>query len=221
MRNSELNGALAAAITVSCLIAGLAPANAQNTAEDRLRAQLRQATVQLRSLQDQNASLQVMQAQADRERMELAAKLAGNEKEIESLRVQLRGSQSASQAANDRLKVQQDAYLKVDAQNRENFARLQAAYNETVQALRIRDADVSRFSTTLAQTRGRVQACESQNFELYKLGNEVLNIYDHQNILQAIGGAEPFTKLMRVQYENLLQQYGDKLRANEIVHPIR
>jgi len=79
-------------------------ADAQNTAEDRLRAQLRAATVQLRTLQDQNATLQAGQAQAERQRMELADQLAAAEKEIASLKGQVGASQSATAMADARAK---------------------------------------------------------------------------------------------------------------------
>src|SRR5215510_3637127 len=129
MHNSRSRGGLLAAMFLAAFFSGPVPAGAQNVAEDRLRAQLRAATVQLRSLQDQNATLQAMQAQAERERMALAEKLAANEMEIAVLRTQIRSSQSAADAAQERLKSQQDNFLKMDAQNRETFGKLEAAYN--------------------------------------------------------------------------------------------
>ena len=209
-------------LIVLVAVATASAARAQGSAtEERLRGQLRAATVQLRNLQDQNASLQAMQAQAERERMAMAEKNAEDEKEIARLTQEARTSQSASDAAAARLKAQQDVYAKVDAQNRDTFLKLQTAYNETVQTLRTREADAARLGATLARTRGRVEACETKNSELYRLGKEILDSYANRGMLSALGGAEPFTQLKRVQYENLRQDYEDKLRANDIVHPVR
>jgi chromosome segregation ATPase len=216
MRNSE-----AAVFAVLFCLGGITDAKAQNVAEDRLRAQLRATTVQLRSLQDQNAALLARQAQAERERMTLADKVAEDEKEIESLRQQLRASQAAVSTAGDKLKTQQDSYVKVDAQNRETFGKLQAAYNDTIQNLHTREAETTRLSTTLAQTRGRVQVCETKNGELYRLGIEVLGLYDNRSALEFLGSIEPLTRLKRVEFEKLKQYYEDKLRVNEVLHPVR
>lgn len=208
-------------VSAVCLFASATSAIAQNAAEDRLRAQLRAATVQLRSLQDQNASLQAMQAQAEREKMALAEKAAESEKMVAALQQQLSGSRAAGDAAAERLRQQQENFTRVDTQNRDNFNKLQIAYNQAAEMLRAREAETMRLDQTLSQTRGRVQACETKNTDLYKLGFEVLDLFDNRNVLETLGGVEPFTKLKRVEYENQKQDYEDKLRANAVVHPVR
>jgi septal ring factor EnvC (AmiA/AmiB activator) len=220
MRKGGCIGIASAAYAI-CTLASAVPAMAQNVGEDRLRAQLRAATVQLRSLQDQNASLQAMQAQAEREKMALAEKAAEREKMVAALQQQLRSSRAMGDAAAERLKAQQENFTRVDAQNRDNFGKLQTAYNLTIEGLRLREAETMRLDQTLSQTRGRVQVCEIKNAELYKLGVEVLDLFDNRGMLATLGSVEPFTKLKRVEYENQKQDYEDKLRANAVIHPIR
>lgn len=218
MRNSKGCRAFAAAMfTLFSLSVASADAQ-QDNAETRLRAALRQATVQLRQAQDQNATLMAKQAEADRDRMALADMLAADEKEIAALQQQLKGAQAASQQAASRFNSQRDNFAKVDAENRATFAKLQAAYNDAAQTARMRDDDVKQFEAANVQLRGRVQVCETKNAELYKLGKEVLDRYANRG---SLSGVEPFTRLKRVEFENLAQEYEDKMRANEIVRPLR
>jgi chromosome segregation ATPase len=220
MRNSETCCCVWAVFAVIGL--SLSPAAAQpDNAEARLRAQLRQATVQLRDFQDQNAQLMAKQAEAERDRMTLAVKLAADEKELALLRQQVQTSKNASDQATAQLQAQRENFAKIDAENQGKFSSLREAYNQAMETAKTREADIARFNAALVQIRGRIQACESKNTELVKLGKEVLDLYENRNVLSALASLEPITKLKRVEYQNLIQDYEDKMRANEIAHPAR
>jgi chromosome segregation ATPase len=220
MRNSETCRCVWAVFAVIGL--SLSPAAAQpDNAEARLRAQLRQATVQLRDFQDQNAQLMAKQAEAERDRMTLAVKLAADEKELALLRQQVQTSKNASDQATAQLQAQRENFTKIDAENQGKFSSLREAYNQAMETAKTRESDIARFNAALVQIRGRIQACESKNTELVKLGKEVLDLYENRNVLSALASLEPITKLKRVEYQNLIQDYEDKMRANEIAHPAR
>ena len=220
MRNSEIGRCVWAAFAVIGL--SLSPAGAQpDNAEARLRAQLRQATIQLRDFQDQNAQLMAKQAEAERDHMTLAVKLAADEKELALLRQKVQTSKNASDQATAQLQAQRENFAKIDAENQGKFSSLREAYNQAMETAKTREADIARFNAALVQIRGRIQACESKNTELVKLGKEVLDLYENRNVLSALASLEPITKLKRVEYQNLIQDYEDKMRANEIAHPAR
>lgn len=215
---------LAAAALLLGLSAAVVPAAArqQDDAENRLRAALRAATVQLRSLEDQNATLQAKQADADRERQALTEKVAALEKELGELR---------QKSAADKAALQKSS-AKVES-TEASLAKWEAAYQEAADTARARDADAKRLDAegkrmdaeakrrdaALVQTRELKHACEAKNEELYKLGLQMLDLYDHKTFFGDLASREPITKIKRVEYENIMQNYEDKLRANELVPP--
>ena len=220
MRNSKWRRATAAAILSVCSMAGFSMAAPQDGGlEERLRAALRTATIQLRDVQDQNAMLVAKQAEAERERLDLAQKLAADERELDALRQQVKSGQAASEQVTAQLQAEKRNAAMGEAAYRDNLMKWQAAYNEAAGTARTRDADAKKLDALLVQIRGRAQACEAKNTELYKLGNEVLDFYDSQTLFSVVGAKEPFTRLKRVEIENRMQDYGDRLRANALAHP--
>jgi chromosome segregation ATPase len=227
MRASERRAAFAAAFLVLCCQICLGPAGAQQQQQDgeaaRARAALRQATSQVRDLQDQNASLLAKQSEAERDRMEFARKLAESDKEIAALRLELKNAQGAYDKSTSQvtaqLETQKESLAKSDADYRENLAKWQAAYMEAADTARARDEETKRLDAALVQLRQREQACEGMNGELYKIGNEILALYQNQSLFGVIRGTEPVTRLKRVEFEELIQKYADQLRASESVHP--
>ena len=220
MRNSKRYHAIGAVVLSMCCAAGLSAAGPQaDEAGARLRAALRSATVQLRDLQDQNAVLLAKQSEGERLRLALAEKVAADEKELDALRQQIKTGQSASAQISAQLQVEKQNLAMGESAYRDNLAKWESAYKEAADAARARDADAKRLDGLLVQARGRTQACEAKNGELYKLGKDVLDLYDHKDFFSVLAANEPVTKLKRVELDKLIQDYEDKLRANEIARP--
>jgi hypothetical protein len=201
---------LARAIAAGLLLAGLAgagTAQADDDPETRLRAALKSAAARIRELEEQNAQLTAKQAEFDRDKQAMMAKAAEDEKAQADLR---------QQAEADKAALEQGAA--VQHQQQENIGKLQASYNEVSQTARSRDADAKRLDAVLGQVRPRLQGCEAKNAELYKLGEEILDLYDKKDLFDVVA-SEPVTKLKRVELENAMQDYEDKMRDNKIVRP--
>jgi chromosome segregation ATPase len=195
-----------AAAIAFCGIAGLSAAVAQSDdSTARLRAALRQATVRLRELEDQNANLQAKQSELERDRLAATQKAAENEKGLSALRGQAASSRAALERAAEAQK--------------ENLAKWERAYKDATDTARTRDADAKRLEAALTNLREQNRATEAKNAELYRLGQELLKLYDSKDMFDVLRAGEPITGLKRVEYENLMQDYDDKLRANRVVHP--
>ena len=224
MRGFDRRRVLAAGMMFATCLVGIAVAAPQgDDPAARLRGALRSATLQVRDLQDQNAMLMAKQAEADRDRMALTQKLAADEKELDELREQLKSNQTVSQQAaaqaTAQIEMQKTNAAAADTAYRDNLMKWQAAYNEAAETARTRDADAKKLDALLMQTRGRVDVCETKNKELYRIGHEVLDTYDRQDLMSMIKNKESVTKLGRVELETLMQDYEDKLRANDLAHP--
>ena len=184
---------------------------ADDDAETRLRTALRSATVELRQLQDQNATLLAKQAQDAREKLELTQKLAADDGEIDTLRQQVK--------ADEELRPKLAAATSAAEAERGNVAKLQASYQELGTAARARDAEATQLDATLVDTRKRLLDCQDKNAELYELGRQALDLYDKKGFFSTLATSEPATGLMRVKLENLVQDMEDKMRDNKVILP--
>jgi hypothetical protein len=205
MRVSKWQRKALAAMLILGGIAGAALAQDQESPESRLRTALRQTTVQLRDQEDQNATLQAKQAAAERDRLALQQKFDADEKELAGLRHQVQTGLAASQQAADSAT--------------KSLAQWQTAYNDAANIARTRDGDAKRADAELVKLRDQLRQEQEKNQQLYKLGQEILDLYDKKDLGSMLAGSEPVTKLKRVEYENVMQDYEDKLRANQVVQP--
>lgn len=204
MAGSEMRRAAAAALAL-LVLTGAAPVRADdNGPEARLRAALKTATARIRELEDQNAQLQAKQAAAERDRLDFTQKAAAADKELEALHKQ----GEADKAALDQAAA-------TEKSQGANIAKLQDVYGKTSQALNARDADAKRLDAVVAKLRPQLTSCEAKNAQLYKIGEEVLDLYDKQDVFD-LASREPVTKIKRVEIENAMQDYEDKMRDNKI-----
>ena len=209
MGASNMSRAALAAMLILTL-AGAVPARADNDdPQTRLRAALKTATIRIRELEDQNAQLTAKQAAAERDRLDFTQKAAAADKELSELRQQGAADKTALDQASATQKQQGDS-----------IAKWQASYNQAAEVARTRDGDAKRLDEVVGKLRPQVQSCEAKNAELYRIGEEVLGLYDKKDFFDLVAG-EPVTKLKRVELENTMQDYEDKMRDNEIGHQTR
>lgn len=205
MRGSKYLRHLGLILAASGAVVGAALAQGNDDPTARLRSALRDATSQVRQLEDQNATLQAKQSELERERQAAVQKAAASEKELQALR---------NKGTTNVEELQRAA----DAQ-RDNMAKWESAYKDAATKAQARDADAKQMQTALVALRERNRLAEEKNDKLYKLGQELLDLYDGKTFGEIVGTREPVTKLRRVEYENVVQGYEDRLRESRITHP--
>ncbi len=137
-----------------------------------------------------------------KERDELARKHGGVESRVKS-------SDAAAARAGARSTALQEEV------NREK-ARLQelvAKYRELAGQLREVETDRATAKTTLAQRDIEFAECSARNRSLYVLNGEILARLEAPGRFSAGAALEPFTKLKRIELENLIDGY--QQRADE------
>ncbi len=79
-----------------------------------------------------------------------------------------------------------------------------------------RDVDLGKVRA-VAQARARVlAACEEKNDKLYQVGVDLIERFENRGFWDSVTKAEPFTRQKRVDLENLMESYRDKLKADRI-----
>ncbi len=205
----SLRHAVLLGLTTLSLAAAALPAQARadDAAEQRLRDALRQTTLQLRQLQDQNAELQTKQ-QALEQQLAAAPKQASAAEAGQA--AGLRRSLAGKSAEADALRQQLD-------EARKSLAEWQQARQQAVDFARKRDADATRYQSQFEDSEGHLHSCEQKNAALYALGSELLERYKNKGMWEAAKNDEPFLQLHRVRLEELAQGYHDKLVDQKVV----
>ena len=188
------------------LLLGLTPAMAQDSVEGRLREMLRRMTADLRAAQDSQA---VLQATLDQEKQ----KNADLQKRIDD---QTARAQSASAAAS----TQEVAHMQADLQTAQARAaslessvrQVQDAYQQAVTVARAKDAEGRSASARAASAEHEAAACAAANTRLIAVANDILHLYQSQSFRSLLlGSYEPVLGLKKVELENTIQDYEDKI----------
>jgi hypothetical protein len=182
--------------------------------EERLRAQLRITTSQLQQAQNELAALKAGQSAA----APAAGDAPANKSELDALKKELSQSQAqlaaerqareAASAGSQQLRQQAQATSdKAAAQ----IAQYRGAYDELLKMTRASEAERQRLAGEAATHRTAITQCEAKNAQLYAVGQEILRAYETMDVGTVLASRQPFAAQSRVKFEQIAQQYGDKL----------
>ena len=190
-----------AVISLGLLLA--AQAVAAEGPDERLRAQLRQTTLELRAAQEQLSSLKAENEALKAASTATPAKAATAEVDSRALAIaQSRAAGAAAEAAALKAQVEAD---------RAALAKWEAAYKEAAEVARSRDGELRRLSEINASATTYGRDCATRNRELVDLGLELLDAYRNKGVWSALAEREPLTGLARVKLENAAQDYAGKI----------
>jgi chromosome segregation ATPase len=196
---------LIATIAIAGFSTNLFDVSAQTTSEtDRLREALRTSAAQTRALEDQRTAMQAQLTQTQRERDDLKSEVEAAKAKVKQTEKDYR---QAVREFNDRLE-----------ERNQTLEKWKEAYAEAATVAQTKDAERAKFEAEAAAFKASTNACTAKNQELVKVGRELLTRYEGVTFGDKVLAREPLTGLERVQVQNLLQTYGDKI-LNQVVQP--
>ncbi|NIE88616.1 MULTISPECIES: hypothetical protein [unclassified Burkholderia] len=198
--------ALFATGLAAALLAAANAAGAQSI-EDKLRSQLRSTAQQLHQLQDTQAQLEADKAAAEQARDKALAQLKDSEAQLAAAK----GESSGEAAARRALAEERAAH----AQDTQSLAKLKAAHEALQAGARTGEAQRTRLQADIAARDTQLQTCEAHNADLYRVGHEILDAYEHVGLGTVLATRQPFAQSARVKYDELGQRYGDALYAGK------
>jgi chromosome segregation ATPase len=187
---------LASGVAVVAMLLSSSASFAQSET-DKLRDALRDAMAQQHSLEDQRVALQTQLADAAREKANLKAQVDAAQAEIKKVKEQYR---QAVNEFNKRLGERDDA-----------LEKWKSAYDEAASVARTKDAERAKFEAQAAALDASYKSCRGKNTELVKLDRDLTRRYASVTFVDKILAREPVTGLKRVQVQNELQDYTDKI----------
>lgn len=197
------------------LCAGLA--GAQSTeGEARLRAQLRDSTLQLRQAQDENASLRAHQQELEQQlKAGGAAPTKGRDTDTSALR-------KALAQRDERLSDLQEQLIEAQVQ----LKRSQESSARTDGELRTSTGEVAQLRSQLQERQAayerlqeQLRLSEDKNRELVNISGELLSAYEGKGVWSTLTDAEPLTQIHRVRLQTLAQDYQIKIKDRTLAAP--
>ena len=170
----------------------------ENASEAKLRETLRNTMLQLRTAQNERATLQASQAASEEKVKTLTAQVDKLTKEVN---------------VSSKLATEQEAQL---AKYKEALDRWEAAYQQAVDLANAKEAARSKLANDVILLQRRVADQQTKNAAMFRTANEILTRYERFGLGEALAAKEPFVGIHRVKLENLVQDYEDKLAEQKI-----
>lgn len=198
-------------IIVSVAVFGQAAqaADQANPVEAKLREGLRNTMLQLRDVQGQLAAAQALQIEAESKNKELEAKLAG---QAERLAADKAASDAMISALTSKA-AERDAEI---TRLNEALAKWKQGYEKLVVIAKATEGRRAVLAEKVVVLDRKVADQQLKNRQMFELGNEVLVRYEKFGLGDALLAREPFVGLTRVKFQNLIQDYQDKLTDTKI-----
>ncbi|MEZ5327612.1 MAG: polyketide synthase docking domain-containing protein [Verrucomicrobiales bacterium] len=201
------------AIAAVALLGSIQPATAQAPSpnEDKLREALKAVTLQLRNAESEKAVAQAEKAAADQE-------IANFKSQTEKMSVQLKAlSEEKAIALDNAARTQTDLEARLAIKEAElmeykkTLEKWQTAHLEISDIAKKKESERAAYAAKSAELERAVADLRSRNTELFSLGNEILERYRNFSFGKALSAREPFTGIMKVKLQNLMQDYQNKL----------
>jgi len=191
------------------LLAAAAPfasAHAQASSEsDRLRDAIRNLTAQLRALEDQRVANQAKLAQTEREKQQA-------EQTIDLLRRQLK-------TADDKQVEMVEEFNRRLSERDQVLERWKSAFGQAADVARDKEGQRAKLETEATEYKARVRSCEVKNRQLMKISKEIVAGYRDLNLGKAFLITEPLTGIGRVEHQNRVQDFQDRIYEQDLSVP--
>ena len=173
--------------------------------------QIQQEKAQLQAQLDQElqakAAMEADLAKAQTENVAIKSKLSAANVKIDGLEVNLKEMTAERLAFEAKLmKTQIELQATKTALN-----ELDVKYQGTVYDLKVNEQQRANLTATSLQKTKLIDACVAKNNKLYDYGLELVKLYENPTDYKKVVLTEPFSQLKRVQLENILQDYNDKI----------
>lgn len=143
--------------------------------------------------------------------------LEGQLKEAQAKAAEAHHRNQSASARNAELAKELDgarASIAAAAADKEALAAKLAETERKLGELRL---DKQRVDLALAGEQKTHGECRARNANMYALGNELIDRYEHKTCSDAMLQTEPFTGIKRAQIEKMIEQDRERLDKNQIL----
>lgn len=174
--------------------------------EQQLTRARMQVEGQLRALQSELEKVR-------REKDGLLEEKSRTEEDLEKMKqraASLEVSVKDLKESTEKLKAEADAYAKAQAN------ALKDQQQETERLLSERKKAEAELQSALKATQQKLERSESHNARLAVIAEELTEKYKNKGVTTSILQAEPFTQIEKVEMENLLAEYRERIEDEKL-----
>jgi chromosome segregation ATPase len=191
--------------------AGASEKKGVNPAEQKMRETIRNTMVQLRDANAKLATVQAAQAETEEKFKELQGQL-------EELTKKSSAEKKAANETIDDLKTKLTASELQVNHLTESLGKWKLGYAKLADYAKATEGKRAELASKIILLDRRIADQQVKNAEMYRLGNEVLDRYAQFGLGTAISAREPFVGVTKVKFQNLVQDYQNKLSDQTIRH---
>ena len=193
------------------MLLAVAPAQAANKRDPNKEA-LRRMQIQVQQVEDKKAALEQDKAALGKE-LDTLKKKTG---ELTSSAARANQGKAKLEKEAEALRQDKAALSEQVAQLKQELGDSQKALHDTRQSLQQETGEKQRLAQNLTMQDKAVAICETKNQMLYRYDVELINRAQRRGSLEALLEVEPVLGLKRVQIENLLEEYRDKVDGQRV-----
>ncbi len=206
-----------AILSVLPLAAEQAPGpNQPDPAMARMREGMKKLVQRISEADTGRVAAEAAKAEADAKVVDLEAKVKSLEKRASDLTIQSTNAQAAADKTIAELNAKLVAKEKQASQLTEALGKWKEGFAKAQAVAEGKEAERAAAAGKSAVLERRVADAETKNAEMHKLGTEILSRYEKFGLGTALLAREPFVRNMKVKFQNLVQDFGDKIDAQRI-----
>ena len=207
MRNKFILGLL---LTTFLLANPALAADKKDKASRRVQ-QIQQEKAQLQSQLDQTlqtkATLEADMVKVQEDNSSLKTRSAAASRKINGLEISLKEMTAERMDFEAKLlKTQTELEATKTA-----LSELDAKHQANLYDLKVNEQQRANLTATTIQKTKVIDACLAKNAKLYDYGLELVKLYENPSLYKQVVLTEKFSQLKRVELENILQNYNDKI----------
>ena len=214
---SQISSLLALVLLANTLT--LSSAWAEDKRASREREALQRARQQVQQITQEKAALEGKLAGYEEEKAALAQekeKLAGKARNAEARASGEGRKRQQLQAALDAVTKEKESLLEQKSDLEKRLIEMTAKQTQSARELEATLAQKKQADATVISHKKQVASCEDQNLKLYQYGRDLIEQCRDRSATGAVLRLEPFTGIKRVEIENLLETYRDKLDKEKL-----
>jgi len=174
--------------------------------------QIQQEKAQLQSQLDEATQTKAtLEADMAKAQESLKSKSAAASRKIEGLETSLKEMTSERLEFEAKLLKTQ---VELEA-TKTALSELDAKHQANLYDLKVNEQQRANLTATTIQKTKVIDACVAKNAKLYDYGLDLVKLYENPSLYKRIVLSEPFSQLKRVELENILQNYNDKIDAEK------
>jgi len=197
-------------LAMSLLASPTLAADKKDKASRRVQ-QIQQEKAQLQSQLDQTlqtkATLEADMVKVQEDNSSLKTRSAAASRKINGLEISLKEMTAERMDFEAKLLKTQTELEATKIALSELDAKHQANLND----LKVNEQQRTNLTATSIHKTKVIDACVAKNVKLYDYGLELVKLYENPSLYKKIVLTEPFSQLKRVELENILQNYNDKI----------